>query len=63
MHYTSPQNDWLVQPYPQPTSVQETENNIILDKHTYLCYNIYYIIKTSTQSLQIVHSKKEKENK
>ena len=31
MHYTSQQNDWLVQPYSQPASVQETDNQLILD--------------------------------
>jgi len=29
MHYTSQQNDWLVQPFRQPASVQETDNQII----------------------------------
>ena len=30
MHYTSQQNDWLVQPYTQPATVQETDNQLIL---------------------------------
>jgi len=31
MHYTSQQNDWLVQPFRQPATVQETDNQLILD--------------------------------
>ena len=30
MHNTSQQNDWLVQPYSQPATVQETDNQLIL---------------------------------
>ena len=30
MHYTSQQNDWLVQPFNQPTTVEETDNQILL---------------------------------
>ncbi len=26
MHYTAQQNDWLVQPFQQPATVQETDN-------------------------------------
>ena len=31
MQYTSQQNDWLVQPFRQPASVEETDNQLILD--------------------------------
>ena len=31
MQYTSQQNDWLVQPFCQPASVEETNNQLILD--------------------------------
>ena len=31
MHYTSQQNDWLVQPFRQPATVQERDNQLILD--------------------------------
>ncbi|MDE0683880.1 MAG: alpha-galactosidase, partial [Candidatus Poribacteria bacterium] len=31
MQYTSQQNDWLVQPFCQPASVKETDNQLILD--------------------------------
>ena len=31
MHYISQQNDWLVQPYTQPASVEETDNQLILN--------------------------------
>ena len=30
MHYTSQQNDWLVQPFNQPATVEETGNQLIL---------------------------------
>ncbi len=30
MHYTSQQNDWLIQPFQQPASVQERDNQLIL---------------------------------
>ena len=30
MHYTSQQNDWLVQPFRQLASVEETDNQLIL---------------------------------
>ena len=31
MQYISQQNDWLVQPFRQPASVEETDNQLILD--------------------------------
>ena len=31
MHYTSQQNDWLVHPFHQPATVQETDNQLILN--------------------------------
>ena len=31
MQYTSQQNDWLVQPFRQPASVEERGNQLILD--------------------------------
>ena len=31
MQYTSQQNDWLVQPFCQPASVEERDNQLILD--------------------------------
>ena len=31
MQYTSQQNDWLVQPFCQPASVEETDNQLILN--------------------------------
>ena len=31
MQYTSQQNDWLVQPFRKPASVEETDNRLILD--------------------------------
>ncbi len=31
MQYTSQQNDWLIHPFPQPASVEETDNRLILD--------------------------------
>ena len=31
MHYTSQQNDWLVQPFRQPATVEERDNQLILD--------------------------------
>lgn len=37
MHYTSQQNDWLVQPFRQPASVQETDNQLHLDNVQQLC--------------------------
>ena len=30
MKYTSQQNDWLVQPFRQPASVEEADNQLIL---------------------------------
>ena len=31
MQYTSQQNDWLVQPFRQPASVEKTDNQLTLD--------------------------------
>ena len=31
MQYTSQQNDWLVQPFCHPASVEERDNQLILD--------------------------------
>ena len=31
MQYTSQESDWLIHPFPQPASVEETDNRLILD--------------------------------
>lgn len=62
MHYTSQQDDWLVQLFQRPALVEETDNKILLDNQNDLCNNNYYIIK-HRHKYPICPQNKEKEIK